>query len=79
MGGRGNPSARLALERGNQVTAPVDLDQFVRDEWIRRVRAHHYVFPIHATATMRMMTPVKAVHFARQHCAPLCTRGQPCP
>lgn len=62
-----------------EVTAPVDLDQFVREEWIRRVRAHHYVFPIHATATMRMMTPVKAVHFARQHCAPLCTRGQPCP
>lgn len=35
-----------------------------------RAASKHYVFPIQATYTMRMMTPAKQSLFAQQHCAP---------
>ncbi|WP_224240127.1 TadE/TadG family type IV pilus assembly protein [Hyalangium gracile] len=48
--------------------SPPTLDSLIRNELVSRVMSGEYVFPIHATYGMRMMTPAKSVHFSTQNC-----------
>jgi len=46
------------------------LDNPIAAEYLRRVNARHYVYPIEVTYTMRMMSPVMVSDFTRsQNCA----------
>ena len=50
-------------------TGPFRLQPEVAQEYLFRSALTHYVFPIEVTATMRMMTQVKASAFATNNCA----------
>ena len=47
----------------------VSLDSSIRSELSSRVNKGQYVFPIHATYGMRMMTPARRSNFQKQNCA----------
>ncbi|ATB31967.1 TadE/TadG family type IV pilus assembly protein [Melittangium boletus] len=47
----------------------VDLESSIRQELSSRVNSGQYVFPIHATYGMRMMTPARRTYFQQQNCA----------
>jgi 4-amino-4-deoxy-L-arabinose transferase-like glycosyltransferase len=49
---------------GSNVDAPI------LAEMLARHQAGEYVFPIEATYTMRMMTPVRPINFQPMNCAP---------
>lgn len=42
----------------------------IENELVRRFDVGQYVIPLHASATMRMMTPARRVHFPTRACAP---------
>lgn len=46
------------------------LDAAITAEMAARNNAKEFVFPIEATYSMRMMTPLKQINFQRQHCPP---------
>jgi hypothetical protein len=48
--------------------SPPSLDAEIRGEFMSRLGAGQYVFPIQATSGMRMMTPARARHFQQQNC-----------
>ncbi len=59
------------VKRANWKTEnPTTLEAALRDELMRRVSAGFYSLPIHASASLRMMTPVRQSHFPTQNCAP---------
>ncbi|OJH35214.1 TadE family protein [Cystobacter ferrugineus] len=49
---------------------PTTLEGSIRAELLRRVSIGFYSMPIHASASLRMMTPVRRQHFQTQNCAP---------
>ncbi len=49
-------------------SSPPSFDSLIQGELISRINSKEYVFPIHATYGMRMMTPAKQVHFSTQNC-----------
>jgi len=53
-----------------QQTAVSTLETEIREEMIRRLNNRHYAIPIHASASLRMMTPARAIHFQTQNCSP---------
>ncbi|MBN1205679.1 MAG: pilus assembly protein [Myxococcaceae bacterium] len=48
----------------------VTLDTAIRDELLTRVGLEQYVLPIHASASLRMMTPARAQFFGTLNCPP---------
>lgn len=51
-----------------QQTGTFRLEQAIAAEYLRRANQGHFVFPIEVSATMRMMSPVKAAEFAEANC-----------
>ncbi|MET0404777.1 MAG: TadE family protein [Cystobacter sp.] len=49
---------------------PTSLEGAIRTELLRRASVRFYSMPIHASASLRMMTPVRSRHFQTQNCAP---------
>jgi hypothetical protein len=50
---------------------PPTLEASIRDEMVQRViERKQYVFPIHASGSLRMMTPPRQEFFDRQNCNP---------
>jgi hypothetical protein len=49
---------------------PTSLEGAIRAELLRRSSERFYSMPIHASASLRMMTPVRSRHFQTQNCAP---------
>jgi hypothetical protein len=67
----GNANPLMLAQRRAGWTAgrsPPSLDDQIRDEFVSRLDARQYVFPIQATYGMRMMTPARARHFQQQNC-----------
>jgi hypothetical protein len=54
---------------GDVVSAP-PFDAKIAGELVARAGAKHYVFPLMANYTMRMMTPAKKVFWGTQNCPP---------
>jgi hypothetical protein len=46
------------------------LEQAIVDELLLRLARKEYVLPIHATASIRMMTPVQGRYFLTKNCPP---------
>jgi hypothetical protein len=51
-------------------TAISNLEEQIRVEVLRRLARRQYVLPIHASASLRMMTPVRFRFFQSQNCSP---------
>jgi hypothetical protein len=62
-------NAGQSSDFGDSATAP-PFDTDLTTELTTRVNAGHYVFPLRANYTMRMMTPVKKGFFLVQDCPP---------
>ncbi len=67
-----NQNPLLLTEKAAWVRGPenMGLEGLIRDETIRRLDAEEYVIPIHASASLRMMTPVQRQYFTTQNCPP---------
>jgi hypothetical protein len=59
------------VKRANWTTEnPTTLEGAIRAELLRRSSIGFYSMPIHASASLRMMTPVRQRNFLTQNCAP---------
>ena len=62
----------LATQTANwqrEATSRLTLQSPIAAEYLRRVNAGHFVYPIEVTYTMRMMSPVMLRDFAQPNCA----------
>lgn len=50
--------------------APSHLESFIQAEMLARISRRQYTLPLHATASLRMMTPARARYFRTQNCPP---------
>lgn len=65
-----NPLMPTEKARWTQGPETLGLEGLIRDETLRRLDAEEYVIPIHASASLRMMTPVQQRYFLTQNCPP---------
>jgi hypothetical protein len=47
-----------------------NLEAEIRTELMRRLSNRQYAIPIHASASLRMMTPARSMYFQTQNCPP---------
>ncbi len=48
----------------------ISLESAIRGEVLGRFNRQQYVMPIHASASLRMMTPARSINFVTQNCSP---------
>ena len=63
----------LLTERANWTQSPtmsMSLESAIVTELLSRVGAEQYVIPIHASASLRMMTPAQGRYFLTKNCPP---------
>jgi hypothetical protein len=63
----------MLTQRANWTTSPtmpMSLHEAIVDELLTRVGTEQYVIPIHASASLRMMTPAQRRYFLTQNCPP---------
>ncbi len=62
------PTQRASWQQSTTMT--VNLDAAIRDELLTRVGLEQYVLPINASASLRMMTPLRSQYFTTFNCPP---------
>jgi hypothetical protein len=63
----------LLTQRANWTASPtmtMSLESAIVNELLARVAAEQYVIPIHASASLRMMTPAQGQYFLTKNCPP---------
>jgi hypothetical protein len=65
-----NPLMLTQKARWTRGPTPPTLEASIQAETLRRLAAEQYVIPIHASASLRMMTPAQRRFFLTQNCAP---------
>ncbi|WP_141591747.1 TadE/TadG family type IV pilus assembly protein [Myxococcus sp. AB056] len=65
-----NPLMQTQRARWTQGPPSMGLEGLIREEALRRMNSEQYVIPIHASASLRMLTPVQRRFFQTQNCAP---------
>lgn len=63
----------MLTQRANWTQSPtmtMSLESAIVDELLQRVASEQYVIPIHASASLRMMTPAQGQYFLTKNCPP---------
>jgi hypothetical protein len=63
----------MLTQRANWPPSPsmtMTLEQAIVTELLERVGTEQYVIPIHASASLRMMTPAQGRYFLTKNCPP---------
>jgi hypothetical protein len=64
-----NPLMPTQNDAGWTMQDDAGLEEDIKGEVLGRFNKKHYVLPIHATGSMRMMTPARSMYFKKQNCS----------